>query len=273
MPMGTRAWSMGACVWLLCLGGTAQAAQGDACMQDPACVDHDEAGLRLVEDRQYAKALNEFRAAFALQPVARLRISIGRCLYRLGRYREALDEYERFAAADPDADEQTRGRVARYVEEARLELSREASHHRASAALDLRPWPNDSSAARERGDGGGRAGSWGRGALLLGGLCTLGAGVGFGVTAGEIGNNVVATTDPVSPRWVGLGEGLSVVGITTVAVGGAAVLASLVWTGVAAVRSGSPSRKAGSPPAQPAAQPSVQAEAMREGPPGLGGRE
>lgn len=267
IPMGTRAWSLGACVWLLCIGPVAHAAQGDACMQDTACTEHDEAGLRLVEDRQYAKALHEFRAAFALQPVARLRISIGRCLYRLGRYREALDEYERFAAAEPDADDQTRSRVARYVEEARLELSRESSHRKVGALLDVRPVAAETTTAPDRGDGAGSAGSWARGALLAGGLCTLAGGLGFAIAAEEIGNNLVVTTDSVPARWIDLGQKLSAVGITMAVVGGASVIASFIWAGTAAARS--PSRKYSPAPALPTGQ----AEPMRDGPAAMGGRE
>ena len=58
------------------------------------------------EAERYEEALSEFRRAYELAPHDAVRGSIGRCLERLGRFAEALVEYEAVAESDqvPEAD-------------------------------------------------------------------------------------------------------------------------------------------------------------------------
>lgn len=107
---------------LLCatVGSAAtDAGSADICQQDEACRAHDQRGKALASQKQYQEALQEFQAAYQLQPATAILINIGRCLQRLGRNREALDRYAAFRRAEPTPDVSTKERLNRYEEEAR----------------------------------------------------------------------------------------------------------------------------------------------------------
>ena len=227
----------------------------DACEQDPGCQTHDTAGLTLVQAKRYPEALAEFQAAYRIQPIPRLLINIGRCFYRIGRHREAIGAYEQFSVADPAADPQTKERVARYVAEAQQaqqvaslpgasappagdEASSPASHKtEADLARTVPPAPPREEmlprrAARVPVTAAVLAG--GGAALLLGGI-------GFGVSAMQTGQILVASPGPYNQPLYDLGTRLNAAAIACDIAGGAMLAAGIIWGGVAYQRQRKPS--------------------------------
>src|SRR5262249_53176529 len=78
----------------------AQAAAPAVGTQDRRCLVHSKQGVQLSLAGEYAAALEEFRAAFAIKPEPRLLINIGRCLYRLGRPRESQEHFRRYLQSE-----------------------------------------------------------------------------------------------------------------------------------------------------------------------------
>ncbi len=80
-----------------------------------------EAGRRAFAEDDYELALSHFRRAFELMPHDNVRFNIAVCLERLGRFREARDEYAR-AAASTQLDEAARERARTMAERVRARL-------------------------------------------------------------------------------------------------------------------------------------------------------
>lgn len=72
---------------------------------------HFQAGLQSLDAHDYAQALGEFRAAWALWQNAKILLNIGTCLRELGRDAEAANAYARYLAA-ADADPARKPEVA-----------------------------------------------------------------------------------------------------------------------------------------------------------------
>lgn len=62
---------------------------------------HFKTGIKLYQDQNYAGALAEFEAAYALAPRPLLLYHLGRCYQALGRDAEARTAFDRFLASGP----------------------------------------------------------------------------------------------------------------------------------------------------------------------------
>lgn len=80
-------------------------------------------GERLFNQKDYAAALTEFQRAFLLVPHDAVRFNVAVCLERLGRHREAVEEYER-AAKSPTLGEKDLARAKAAADVARRSLGR-----------------------------------------------------------------------------------------------------------------------------------------------------
>ena len=91
-------------------------------------------GTRAYGSGDYAKALEEFRAAQAVRPAPEFDYNIARCLDRMERPEEAIESYRRYAANRPGPDgDEARERIR--VLGQRLELRRERPGAATSLAL------------------------------------------------------------------------------------------------------------------------------------------
>jgi hypothetical protein len=79
------------------------------------------AAERAFEEHDYELALERFRRAQELHPHDAVRFNVAVCLERLGRFREALDEYAQ-AAASPVLADTARAEAVRLAERARARL-------------------------------------------------------------------------------------------------------------------------------------------------------
>ncbi|MEO6952801.1 MAG: tetratricopeptide repeat protein [Polyangia bacterium] len=90
-----------AAIALVCMAPSAHA--------DPVSPDEEvarrgyAAGVEAYDRGDFTTALQQFTAAKAARPHPAFDFNLGRCLDRLGRWKEAADAYERFLAARPDA--------------------------------------------------------------------------------------------------------------------------------------------------------------------------
>jgi hypothetical protein len=80
---------------------------------------HVERALTLSQNDQYALALKELEAAYAIKQPPSLLYSLGLAHRRLGHAKEALDYYLRFLAAESDPSPEMREQVEREVRELR----------------------------------------------------------------------------------------------------------------------------------------------------------
>ncbi len=88
---------------------------------------------------RYEEALEEFQAAYALQPLPELLFDAGQCDRMLGRWREALSSFRRFLKAKPNASNRpiVEGRIA----EAEAELRAAGPAAPPAAGPPPRPTP------------------------------------------------------------------------------------------------------------------------------------
>jgi hypothetical protein len=121
-------------------GKAAWASAPDICQPDPACQVHSKQGVQLSVAREYAAALDEFRAAYAIHPEPRLLINIGRCLYRLNRAKEAQEQLRRFLQSEPDPDHEDQEKVNQYLADVHTALAAEQAH--ASARVSIQGAPD-----------------------------------------------------------------------------------------------------------------------------------
>lgn len=239
--------SLAALVILLGAGADSRADAPDACELDPSCKAHDATGLALVQAKRYGEALVEFETAYQSRPIPRLLINIGRCLFRVGRYQDAINAYDRFSAADPNADAQTQERVARYLEEAQQALRAAASPPASpgpagdsfgvgvsvrSDATKAAPPVTETTSTRKPTSAAGRI-PWGAGLLFGGGLGVLAAGAGFGVLAMQTGQVLVATPGPFNQAQFELGTRMNTAAIACDVAGGVMATVGVIWGGVA----------------------------------------
>lgn len=94
-------------------------AASDSCRAERSCREKSEQASQLATQRRYDEALALYESAYARVPEPRLLINIGRCHYRLGRARRALEFYENFQKLNIDVEAELRTRVEQYVAEAK----------------------------------------------------------------------------------------------------------------------------------------------------------
>ena len=108
-------------VLLVGVGSSAWAERAPSCEQDAQCWRELARGSKLAEAGEYATALPIFEEAYQRVPDPRLQINIGRSLYRLRRYDEAIAAFQRYQATAPaSAPAQEQEVVRRFIAEAQL---------------------------------------------------------------------------------------------------------------------------------------------------------
>lgn len=113
------------------LGGLPQAwaAAPDRCQEDRACQEQTARAAQLASQTSYEEALTLYQSAYDRIQEPRLLLNIGRCHYRLGRARRALETYETFQKAEPDPEPEVAARLAQFVAEAKLAIASDLKGH------------------------------------------------------------------------------------------------------------------------------------------------
>jgi len=205
------------------------AADQSICHRDAACRKHSKNGVRLSEKKAYAEALEEFQAAYAIQPDTRLLLNIGRSLYRLGRSAEAMDYYTRFRKAEPNIDAETDEALKAYEADARAEIAL-GNAINVATPTPAAPEPPKSLAVR-------LTPGLPIGLVVIGGVLLI-SGIGLGGAAIAAGHQIsdpsnnftvfTSDTQALEQRGVGFERGaiaLDVIGALTLTAGA-------VWTGL-----------------------------------------
>ena len=109
----------------------------DGCLSDPVCRGHYEQAVALFEQGRFDTALSEFQAAYAQRQMPWLLINMGRTLHRLGRPKEALEQYDLYTKAESRIDPETRQRLDKYIAQAQTQA--QAQPAEAPAALPAVP--------------------------------------------------------------------------------------------------------------------------------------
>ena len=117
---------LGALLALLC-GRPTPAAAGpanpdDGCLSDPVCRSHYEQAVAAFEQGRFDAALPEFQAAYAQRQMPWLLINMGRTLHRLGRPKDALEQYDLYTKAESRIDPETRQRLDKYIAQAQAQV-------------------------------------------------------------------------------------------------------------------------------------------------------
>jgi hypothetical protein len=95
------------------------AATPDRCQEDPACREQTERAAQLAGQTKYQEALTLYQSAYDRVHEPRLLMNLGRCHFRLGRARKALELYTAFQKAEPDPDPQLAARLGQFIDEAK----------------------------------------------------------------------------------------------------------------------------------------------------------
>lgn len=185
----------------------------------PGARAHYEEGLRLYGDRNYAGAIGEFQAGFALDPRREFLFGEAQAYRLAGDCARAIPLYERFLGSGPsalqvDATRLALDRCARRPP--RLAQDAPAPAPRAPApALERPPWWHD---------------PWALGALGAG-LAAAGVGVGFIVasnSAADQANGAAITHYADFDRLWQTAERRRAIGVASLAAGGALLAAGVV---------------------------------------------
>jgi hypothetical protein len=76
---------------------------------------HYDHAIQLAENDQYAEAIKELEAAYAVRQLPKVLYSLGKMHQRLGNAKEALSYFQRYLTAEVDAEPTVRGEVEREV--------------------------------------------------------------------------------------------------------------------------------------------------------------
>lgn len=115
---------------LLLVGATAQAAAPDRCQAERLCQEQTSVAAQLASQTRYEEALVIYQSAYDHSQEPRLLVNIGRCHYRLGRARRALEFYDAFRKAEPDPEPELATRVGQFISEARQAIASDADHQK-----------------------------------------------------------------------------------------------------------------------------------------------
>lgn len=195
-------------VALLLSGSLAQAATPDRCQVDRACKGQTELAAQLASQTRYEEALALYQSAYDRFLEPRLLVNIGRCHYRLGRARKALDFYESFRKADFEPEPELVARVTQFISDAKLAISADSGDTKPGATVEKpaapeEPKPEPAPAPLAPAKPEQASGTlWGRPTWRVGlGLGALGAGALFvGIGAGALSaNGRCVNPSPTSP--------------------------------------------------------------------------
>lgn len=117
----------------------ALSAEPDRCNASPACAKLTEKAAELAAQTQYDRALALYQQAYELSQEPRLLINIGRCNYRLGRVRLALDAFLKMQAKLPDGEPEILERLQAFTADARQALNAENSEPALPVGWDSPP--------------------------------------------------------------------------------------------------------------------------------------
>lgn len=118
---------VGAALLALLVPHPALAAEPDRCNANPTCAKLTEQAAEFAAQTQYDRALVIYQQAYQLSGEPRLLINIGRCNYRLGRVRHALDAFLTMQAKLPDGEPEIMDRLQSFTADARQALNAEDS--------------------------------------------------------------------------------------------------------------------------------------------------
>lgn len=107
---------------LLAAEAEAVAMTPDRCQVDRGCRELTEQAAQLAGQTRYDEALSRYELAYERVPEPRLLVNIGRCHYRLGRARKALEFFENFQKAGIDVESELSARVGQFIAEAKLAI-------------------------------------------------------------------------------------------------------------------------------------------------------
>lgn len=105
-------------LWLLCASAArAQNAPpaADDCTRDRECDRHYLQARTLSTAGQFIDALDEYHAAYAIQPVPTLLFNIARLNHKLGRLKEAASAYEAYLRQDIGSDPALKEKAKEYL--------------------------------------------------------------------------------------------------------------------------------------------------------------
>lgn len=108
---------------LLLAGGTGHAAAPDRCQAERLCQEQTGIAAQLASQTRYEEALVIYQSAYDHSQEPRLLVNIGRCHYRLGRARRALEFYDAFRKAEPAPEPELAARVEQFATEARQAIA------------------------------------------------------------------------------------------------------------------------------------------------------
>lgn len=105
------------------------------------------------EQKQYAKAIAEYEAAYAISKDSYLLFNIGQAHHRLGHYKEALTFYELFSKMEPEREPAIEGKLQRGLTEVKAAIESASSRQSLSrepsvSGVDDSSIPTTSSAER-----------------------------------------------------------------------------------------------------------------------------
>ena len=111
----------------------AAAATPDLCQADKDCKAMTDRAAQFAAQTRYEEALSIYQAAYDISKEPRVLVNIGRCHYRLGRSRKALDAYTRFQTAPFEPEPELQARVRQFVEEAQRAIAADAPDSQTAA--------------------------------------------------------------------------------------------------------------------------------------------
>jgi hypothetical protein len=153
-----------------------------------------ERGRHAYEDAHYEEALAAFQQAYSLRPLPELLYNIGQCADRIGRRDLAIDAFQRYLDAMPDAS--NRVEVA-----TRLQLLRDAEAAEVAAAHPVAPTNATRAPAPAPHDGGGDVLSqWWFWTIV--GVVVVGAAVGITLAVTSSGGTAQPPTGDLGPGGI-----------------------------------------------------------------------
>ena len=103
------------------------AATPDVCQADRSCKEQTARAAQLAGQTLYEEALALYQSAYDRSHEPRLLVNLGRCHYRLGRARKALESYAAFQKAEPAPEPELEARLGQFIAEAKLAVASDAA--------------------------------------------------------------------------------------------------------------------------------------------------
>ena len=98
------------------------AADNDPCMADAICRAHYNRARKLSKKDDYEGALEAYESAYRRKPVPWLLINLGRSQHKMGRFSDAISNYQRYLT-EKDASPELRKKAEQFLREAESDLA------------------------------------------------------------------------------------------------------------------------------------------------------